>query len=109
MTEIAAGKKARIKWEFVTAAGELGTVDGMPVVKCTGNATVLETLYDAGTGLWSTLIQRGDGSSSDVSVTADVDLDTADDHKKYQDFPLASLHWLTAEVTQITGIQVTEE
>lgn len=108
MTEISAGKRALIKWEFTRDDGELGTVDGTPEVKASGNGTVSDVLYDGDTGLWSAIVARGDGSQSEVTVTADVDLDTAEDHKKYQDFKLATLVWLAKEVTQVTHISVSD-
>lgn len=107
MTEIKG--KAEIAWGFVRDDGKPGTVDGTPTLNLTGNATC-EEIKQLADGSWKAIVVRGDGSSTDVSVNADVDLASGDDHKIYQDFFLASLVWLApaSPATQVADITVND-
>jgi len=71
MFDVDFGKKARIPFSFVDAAGAPAKVDGMPVVATTFG-TVVEVVA-AGDG-FSVLVDLGGVGVASVSGSADVDL-----------------------------------
>lgn len=69
--DVAFGKKVRIPFSFVDAAGAAARVDGIPVISTTLGTVVETVATDSG---FSTLIDIGSVGAATVSGVADVDL-----------------------------------